>query len=61
MARENGQWKVVEVKNVKQLLDKLKRQEEKRFNNPPATLPPEAAPLPPDVPPPDAGATTDTP
>jgi hypothetical protein len=57
MARENGRWKVVEVKNVKQLLDKLKRQEEKRFNNPPATaLPPEAPPLPP-----DAGATPDTP
>ncbi len=55
MAREDGQWKVVEVKNVKQLLDKLKRQEEKRFNNPPATLPPDAPP------PPDAGATPDTP
>jgi hypothetical protein len=54
MAREDGQWKVVEVKNVKQLLDKLKRQEEKRFNSPPATLPP-------DSPAPDAGATPDTP
>lgn len=52
MAREDGQWKVVEVKNVKQLLDKLKRQEEKRFNS---TPPPEAAPLPPDASPPDAG------
>jgi hypothetical protein len=50
MAREDGRWKVVEVKNVKQLLDKLKREEQKRFNNPPATLPP-------DAPPPDAGAT----
>ena len=29
MAREDGQWKIVEVKNVQQLLDKLKRQQEK--------------------------------
>lgn len=51
MAREDGQWKIVEVKNVKQLLEKLKRQQEKRFNNPPAapSLPPDAPPLPPDA------------
>ena len=61
MARENGQWQVVEVKNVKQLLDKLKRQQEKRFNNPPAA-PPESAPMPPDTSgTPDASGTVDTP
>jgi hypothetical protein len=65
MGREEGQWKVVEVKNVKQLLDKLKRQQEKEFGPPPATSPtyPDAPPAAPDVPatPPDAGGTADTP
>jgi hypothetical protein len=36
MARENGGWKIVEVKNVRQLLEKLKRHEEKELNQPPA-------------------------
>ncbi len=36
MARENGQWKVVEVKNIRELLNKLQRHEEKEFNNPPS-------------------------
>jgi len=36
MAREEGAWKVIEVKNVKELLNKLKRQEEKNFNSPPS-------------------------
>jgi hypothetical protein len=58
MGREDGQWKIVEVKNVKQLLDKLKRQQEKAFGPPPGTSPrypdsPSAAP--------DAGGTADTP
>lgn len=35
MAREPGGWKIVEVKNVKQLLDKLERHEEKSLNAPP--------------------------
>jgi hypothetical protein len=34
MAREDGAWKIVEVKNVKQLLEKLQRHEEKELNNP---------------------------
>jgi len=50
MARENGEWQVVEVKNVKQLLDKLRRQQEKSFNNTP-----EADGTP------DASGTVDTP
>jgi hypothetical protein len=45
MARENGQWKIVEVKNVEQLLDKLQHQQEKELGgplaNPPA--PPDAS------------------
>jgi hypothetical protein len=49
MARENGQWQVVEVKNVKQLLDKLRRQQEKQFNSAPAVpSSPEAVPPPSD-------------
>lgn len=35
MAREPDGWKIVEVKNVKQLLDKLKQQEQKNLNSPP--------------------------
>ncbi len=65
MAREDGQWKIVEVKNVKQLLDKLKRQQEKEFGSPPAAPPtyPDAPPLAPDAAPtaPDASGTGDTP
>jgi hypothetical protein len=58
---EGGQWKIVEVKNVKQLLDKLKRQQEKEFGNPPNY--PDAPPAAPDAPsvPPDASATSSTP
>ena len=61
MAREDNQWKIVEVKNVKQLLDKLKRQQEKEFGRPPA-----APPVYPDVPPsapdaPDASGSVATP
>ncbi|MBF6559066.1 MAG: hypothetical protein IVW56_02160 [Candidatus Binataceae bacterium] len=46
MAREPGGWKIVEVKNVKQLLDKLKRQQEKQFNSAtaPGAAPPSTAP-----------------
>jgi len=65
LAREEGQWKIVEVKNVKQLLDKLKRQQEKEFGPPTAAPPtyPNAPPTAPDVPatPPDADGTADTP
>lgn len=49
MAREDGQWKIVEVKNIRELLDKLKRHEEKEFNSPPsysAPPPPPAPPMP---------------
>jgi hypothetical protein len=34
MAYEDGGWKIVEVKNVRQLLEKLKRHEEKELNQP---------------------------
>jgi len=65
MAREDGQWKVVEVKNVKQLLDKLKREQEKRFGPPAASSPtyPDNRPSAPDFPvlPPDAGGAVETP
>jgi hypothetical protein len=33
LQRENGEWKVIEVKNVKQLLDRLKHQQEQNFNS----------------------------
>jgi hypothetical protein len=57
MARENGQWQVVEVKNVKQLLDKLRRQQEKQFNSAPAVpSSPDAGP-----PPSDGGGPVDSP
>lgn len=36
MAREEGAWKVVEVKNVKQLLNKLEQQENKNSSSPPS-------------------------
>jgi hypothetical protein len=41
MAREDNGWKIVEVKNVRQLLEKLRRHEMKDFNNPPSYEPPE--------------------
>jgi hypothetical protein len=48
MAREPGGWKIVEVKNVKELLDRLKRQQEKEFNSAPAPgAMPESPPAPP--------------
>ncbi|HLW69876.1 MAG TPA: hypothetical protein VKS22_04555 [Candidatus Binataceae bacterium] len=34
MAREDGRWKIVEVKNVRTLLEKLRRHEEKELNQP---------------------------
>ena len=34
MAREDGRWKIVEVKNVRALLEKLRRHEEREFNQP---------------------------
>lgn len=36
LAREPDGWKIVEVKNVKQLLDKLQRQQQNNLNAPPA-------------------------
>ena len=33
MAREDGVWKIVQVKNVKQLLEKLQQHEEKQLNS----------------------------
>jgi hypothetical protein len=65
MARENGQWKIVAVNNVKQLLDKLQRQQEKELGNPPGA-PPTYPGAPPTAPgagaaPPDASGTGDTP
>ncbi len=49
MAREDGQWKIVEVKNVKQLLEKLKRRHERESSSPPAVSPdyPGPSPTPP--------------
>jgi hypothetical protein len=35
LQRESGQWKIVEVKNVKQLLDRLKQQQQQNFNSTP--------------------------
>jgi hypothetical protein len=34
MQREADGWKIVQVKNVAQLLEKLKRQQEKQFTSP---------------------------
>jgi hypothetical protein len=48
MARETGGWKIVQVKNVEQLLEQLKRQQENQFN----AAPPDGAP------PPDSGTGT---
>ncbi|HTT76526.1 MAG TPA: DUF2939 domain-containing protein [Candidatus Binataceae bacterium] len=36
LAREEGVWKIVAVDNVKQLLEKLQRQQEDRVNSPPS-------------------------
>ena len=49
MAREDGQWKIVEVNNVKQLLEKLKRRHERESGSPPPLAPdyPGASPTPP--------------
>jgi len=45
LAREDSGWKIVEVKNVRTLLEKLKRHEMKEFNHPPPTYePPPAEP-----------------
>jgi hypothetical protein len=41
MEREDGNWRVVEVKDIQELLNRLKRREEKEFG-PPA----EPAPVP---------------
>jgi len=42
LAREEGVWKIVAVDNVKQLLEKLQRQQEDRVNSPPSeSIPPE--------------------
>ncbi len=65
MAREDGQWKIVAVNNVKQLLDKLQRQQEKELGSPPGA-PPTYPGAPPPAPgagpaPPDASGTGDTP
>jgi hypothetical protein len=47
LAREDNHWKIVEVKNVKRLLEKLKRHEMKQFNQPPpAYAPPLEPPAP---------------
>ncbi|HEX4211657.1 MAG TPA: DUF2939 domain-containing protein [Candidatus Binataceae bacterium] len=35
LGREEGGWKIVEVKNVQQLLQKLQQQQEDRMNQPP--------------------------
>jgi Protein of unknown function (DUF2939) len=65
MAREDGQWKIVEVKNVQQLLDRLKRQQRKEFGSPPGVAPtyPDTPPMAPDAAPtpPDASGTGATP
>ena len=42
-AREDRVWKIVEVKNVRQLLEKLKRHEMKEYNSPPPAYEPSPA------------------
>lgn len=44
LTREADGWKVTEVKNIRRLLEKLRRHEEKEFNRPPTFSPPEAQP-----------------
>lgn len=47
LTREPGGWRVTEVKNIRQLLEKLRRHEEKEYNAPPTfNPPPEAQPTP---------------
>jgi hypothetical protein len=47
MAHEQGQWKIVQVKNVKQLLDRLQREQSKNPYGPPyVPAPPSAAATP---------------
>lgn len=48
LAHEDNGWKIVEVKNVRQLLEKLKRHEMKQLNQPPPPEypPPSAEPMP---------------
>jgi hypothetical protein len=53
LGREEGGWKIIEVKNVKQLLEKLQQQEENRINeSPPAESTPPATSS--DAPPPSS-------
>jgi hypothetical protein len=42
LGREEGGWKITQVENVKQLLEKLQQQQENRFNEPqpPEPMPP---------------------
>ncbi len=65
MARENGRWRIIEVKNVQQLLERLQRNEEKRLGHPlapPGATPPGAvvppAGSPPEAAPPGGGTST---
>jgi hypothetical protein len=52
LTREADGWKVTQVKNIRELLEKLRRHEEKEYNRPPEfAVPPEAPPSP-DVGPP---------
>jgi hypothetical protein len=54
LTREADGWKVTEVKNIHQLLEKLRRHEGKELNQPPElSPPPEAQPSPEDQPTPD--------
>jgi hypothetical protein len=39
LAREPDGWKIVEVKNIEQLLQKLEQQQENRLNPPPEAMP----------------------
>lgn len=50
LARENGAWKIVAVKNIRELLQKLQHHEEKEFNNPPSYGAPPPEPPPPSGP-----------
>jgi hypothetical protein len=52
LSRENGGWKVTQVRNIRQLLEKLRRHEEKQFAPPNSAVPPETVPPPSSVPPP---------
>jgi len=53
LTREANGWRVTEVKNIRQLLEKLRQREQKEFNPPPEySSPPKAAPTPGDGDPP---------